>query len=103
MEHTTLTNPDTLGLCQKSFKKTENILHYLHNFHTVFGIVIWIIIVILLIDYYKHILPHSSHEGILWFEFICYTSFLAIPVIIGRYREYKIKNCLINIENEKSQ
>lgn len=78
--------------CNKSFTKINNVLHVLHIYHLVFTAVIWIVIILLLIDYYNHILPHSSHEGILWFEFISYTLFLLVPGIITGYKHYKCKN-----------
>lgn len=74
------------------FIKTNKVLHLLHTFHELFTFIIWATIIVLLIDYYHHILPHSSHEGILWFEFVCYSLFLAIPISFSLYRKYKCKD-----------
>lgn len=79
--------------CTKRFIKSHKILETLEVYHHIFTIIIWIIIVILLVDYYKHILPHHYHEGILWFEFASYTLFLFIPIIVIIYRKYKIHQC----------
>jgi amino acid permease len=79
--------------CSKKFTKTGKLLHGLHTFHNVFTAVIWVIIIILIIDYYKHILPHESHEVILWFEFVSYTIFLAVPIFASAYKHYKITKC----------
>jgi hypothetical protein len=84
--------PGTQDECKKGFKKSEAILHYVHIAHNVFGIIIWAVIVLLLVDYYHHVLPHVSHGVILWFEFTCYTLFLAIPYLITKYRNYKNKS-----------
>lgn len=80
--------------CCKRFIKINKTLHSLHLFHNLFTIIIWIIIIFLLVDYYNHIMPHSWHEGILWFEFVSYSSFLLVPICISLYKKYKINQCL---------
>lgn len=79
--------------CCKRFIKTNKLLHFLHLFHNIFTIIIWVIILVLLIDYYYHIIPHNSHEYILWSEFICYTLFILIPISVYYYKKYKITKC----------
>lgn len=86
--------------CEKRFEKSGHLLHSLHKFHNFFSIVIWLVIIVLLIDYYQHILPHSTHEVILWGEFICYTLFLYVPVVVGIYRKYKVNQCQKNLKTQ---
>ena len=82
--------------CNKSFVKSKKLLHFMHVSHEVFTIFIWGIVLILLFDVYYHFLNHNAHKIIIWCEFICYSLFLFVPLLIKNYQDYKIQNCIKN-------
>lgn len=73
----------------KRFEKLKITEHAIHIYHNIFTIIIWLTIIILIIDFYIHFLPHSIHGVILWFELCSYTIFLWAPVIIEVYKNFK--------------
>lgn len=83
---------------QKRFAKTKSLEHKLEILHHFFTPIIWLVIILLLADTYNHFLDHTTHEIIIWCEFICYSLFLLVPMGIKIYQRYKIKQCYSKLE-----